>query len=84
MAVFRRRVDGFQKKNQSLEEELPYPFIDLNGVLRVGCRTTNAVINNDKKHSVLAHERQQLAKLMIRSKYIRLLHAGHPDIQIDL
>lgn len=52
------------------------PFIDNDGLLRVGGRLTNSDFNFRKKHPLLLAERHLLTKLIFESEHRRLLHAG--------
>ena len=53
-----------------------HPFLDNNGVLRVGGRETKSAMTYSRMHPDILHGNQPVTKLMIRSKHLRLLHAG--------
>ena len=52
------------------------PFVDLDGVLRVGGREQHSKLTYSKMHPIIIRGMHPLTKLIIRSEYLRLLHAG--------
>ena len=52
-----------------------HPFLDNNGVLRVGGRKTKSAMTYSRMHPVILHGNQPVIKLIIRSEHLRLLHA---------
>lgn len=52
------------------------PFLDSDGIIRVGGRIAASSYDYDKKHPILLHCRSHLAKLLFRQEHTRLLHAG--------
>ena len=52
------------------------PFLDDQGLLRVGGRLANAPIPFDQKHPVILAPSNPLTTLIIRNEHLRLLHAG--------
>jgi hypothetical protein len=52
------------------------PFLDNDGLLRVGGRLTYAHYPYNKKHPVLLSGKHKLSKLIFQQEHIRLLHAG--------
>lgn len=52
------------------------PFIDDNGILRVGGRLNNASINYDQKFPILLPAKIHFTQLLIRSEHEKLFHAG--------
>ena len=53
-----------------------HPFVDSDGVLRVGGRECNSNLAYSQMHPVILHGKQVLTRLIIRSEHLRLLHAG--------
>lgn len=53
-----------------------HPFIDTDGVLRVGGRERNSALPYSRMHPIIIHGKHPLTKLIIRSEHLRLLHAG--------
>ena len=53
-----------------------HPFIDSQGLLRVGGRESKADISYQKMHPLIVHGKHPITKLIIRSEHIRMLHAG--------
>lgn len=53
-----------------------HPFVDSDGVLRVGGRECESKLAYSRKHPVILHGKHPLVKLIIRSEHLRLLHAG--------
>ena len=53
-----------------------HPFIDSNGVVRVGGRIQNAKISYDLKHPIILHGKQPVTRLIISTEHLRLLHGG--------
>jgi hypothetical protein len=52
------------------------PFIDKNGLLRVGGRLKHASIAYEQKHQLLLPKDHHITKLIIQSYHISHLHAG--------
>lgn len=52
------------------------PFLDKEGVLRVGGRLRKSNFNLDKKHPMLISSKHRLTKLICEYEHKRLLHAG--------
>ncbi|XP_029679981.1 uncharacterized protein LOC115245695 [Formica exsecta] len=52
------------------------PFLDDNGVLRVGGRLKHAVLSNDERHPMIAPPASWLTRLLIESCHKRTLHGG--------
>ncbi|KAF0706234.1 Integrase catalytic domain-containing protein, partial [Aphis craccivora] len=73
-------IKDLQKYNQVSEKsKLRYlkPFIDDNGVIRVGVRLNNAAsISVFQRHPMLLPANSHLTTLLFRYEHIRLLHAG--------
>ena len=53
------------------------PFVDANGILRVGGRWNLLLETYDKRHPVILPRKHPFVVLLIRSENLRLLHAGH-------
>lgn len=58
------------------------PFIDKNGLLRVGGRLTNSQFEYNKKHPVILPAKHHISLLIIRHEHIRLMHAG-PQLMLS-
>ncbi|XP_028175488.1 uncharacterized protein LOC114363843 isoform X2 [Ostrinia furnacalis] len=52
------------------------PFVDAQGLLRVGGRLQNAVLSFTKKHPIILSKDSNITKLIILQEHLRLLHAG--------
>lgn len=52
------------------------PFVDENGILRVGGRLQYAQYAFDKKHPAILPPKHHLSLLLIKHEHVRLLHAG--------
>lgn len=52
------------------------PFVDTDGILRVGGRQRYSNASYSKIHPVVLHSKHVITKLMIRSEHKRLLHGG--------
>ncbi|BES89486.1 Hypothetical protein NTJ_02294 [Nesidiocoris tenuis] len=52
------------------------PFLDDEGLIRVGGRIQNAPVPYDQKHQVLLPKNHHVTKLIIRAEHLRALHAG--------
>jgi len=52
------------------------PFLDDNGVLRVGGRLKHAIMFYDKKHPMIAPPQSWLTQLIVSSCHLRTLHGG--------
>ena len=53
-----------------------HPFMDSNGLLRIGGRDQNSKLPYSTQHPIILHGKHALTKLIIRSEHLRLLHAG--------
>ena len=61
-----------------------HPFVDSNGVIRVGGRIQNSRISYASRHPVVLHGKHPITKLIISSEHSRLLHAGPTLIMASL
>ena len=52
------------------------PFVDDQGILRVGGRQQRARFSYNSRHPIILDSRHPLTKLLIHSEHIRLLHGG--------
>jgi hypothetical protein len=52
------------------------PFLDEDGLLRVGGRLHHCNISNDRKHPLILPGNNHLSKLIISNEHIKLLHGG--------
>lgn len=53
-----------------------HPFIDANGILRVGGRLTNAMISYDMKHQLLLPYDHHFTRTLFHHTHIKQFHAG--------
>ncbi|XP_057656751.1 uncharacterized protein LOC130894154 [Diorhabda carinulata] len=60
------------------------PFLDSEGVLRVGGRLTKSNFNFDKKFPIILSGKHTLSKLTVQYEHIRLLHAGPQQVLASL
>ena len=67
---------GSQKVSSSSKLYSLNPFIDDQGVLRVGGRQHKAKFTYTSRHPVILDSKHPLTKLLIRSEHVRLLHGG--------
>ncbi|XP_048479524.1 uncharacterized protein LOC125488579 isoform X1 [Plutella xylostella] len=74
---FETEIDSLCK-NYNLKGNLSnlHPFIDNEGLLRVGGRLDHADITYNQKHPVILPRESHITTLLIRSEHERLLHAG--------
>lgn len=56
------------------------PFLDENGLIRVGGRLENAAVSYDQKHPILLPSRNRIVSLMLKKEHIRLGHAGAHNV----
>ena len=52
------------------------PFIDNQGILRVGGRLTHSELPEEQKHPILLPASHHTTRLVIRDEHFRLKHAG--------
>ena len=52
------------------------PFLDEDGLLRIGGRQRNSKLTYESQHPTILHENHPVSKLLIRAEHLRLLHAG--------
>lgn len=53
-----------------------HPFVDLDGIIRVGGRERNSSLGYSQMHPILLHGKHCLTRLIVRSEHLRMLHAG--------
>ena len=53
-----------------------HPFIDTDGLLRVGGRERNSMLGYSQVHPIILPGNLHLTRLLIRLEHVRLLHAG--------
>lgn len=57
-----------------------HPFLDDNGILRVGGRLTYAdLLTFNQKHPILLPSKNRIVQLLLKREHIRLCHAGPPN-----
>jgi len=66
---------GFQVPNRSHIKSLN-PFIDNDGIIRVGGRLSNASIADHRKFPIVLSSKHRLTQLLFLYEHLRLLHAG--------
>ncbi|XP_076394279.1 uncharacterized protein LOC143265522 [Megachile rotundata] len=68
------------KANQSIANSSSLislnPFLDKDGILRVGGRLVNAKIPYNQKHPIILPPKHHVTKLILTREHLRLLHAG--------
>lgn len=52
------------------------PFVDDQGIMRVGGRQQKAKFSYNSRHPIILDSRHPLTKLLIQSEHVRLLHGG--------
>lgn len=52
------------------------PFIDSDGLMRVGGRLSNSFYSLDKLHPLILFGKHHLSKLLVAREHLRMLHAG--------
>ena len=77
-----RRGNSSMKKTSSLYRL--HPFIDEDGVLRVGGRIRNASISYDVKHPVILPSQGHVTMLLVRHHHERISHQGRGITLNDL
>lgn len=60
------------------------PFLDENGLLRVGGRIKNSNVPYDNKHPFLLPPKHVFTKLLVEAEHKRLLHAGSQTVLASL
>ena len=79
---FAKRRDLSMKKTSSLYRL--DPFLDENGVLRVGSRIRNAPVSYEIKHTVVLLSKSQVTILLVRYHHERISHLGRGMTLNDL
>ena len=60
------------------------PFLDMNGLLRVGGRLNRSTLSENQKHPVLLPQKHIITRLIIRGEHHRNLHAGTQTLLYQL
>ena len=76
-------------KNKSLAPEssplfVLHPFVDSDGLVRIGGRVRDAGISYASRHPIVLHGKHPITKLIILSEHLRLLHAGPTLVMASL
>ncbi|XP_055309915.1 uncharacterized protein LOC129573450, partial [Sitodiplosis mosellana] len=81
------QIKAFEKEIENLNKgiALPkksklkalYPFIDRNGLIRVGGRLENSKFNYNKKHPIIIPYGTQLTEMIIREAHMKTMHGGN-------
>jgi len=78
-AVFKKEIEQLSR-GESLKENHPLvalrPFVDNEGILRVGGRIKNAQVSFDSKHQVILPKAHEISILIARHIHKQTLHAG--------
>ena len=87
--AFYEEVETLRKNNSSgvLTRSNVYrldPFMDRNGLIRVGGRLRNAKLDYNMKHPVLLPKKVHITNLVIRSTHEKLLHSGRNHVLSEL
>ena len=53
-----------------------HPFLDSDGILRVGGQEDNSQMSYQKMHPIILHGKHTLTKLIVRSQHLCMLNAG--------
>ena len=76
------------KTNTGTPESSPlfvlHPFVDPDGIVRVGGRIKNAKISYESRHPIILHGKNPITRLVISSEHLRLLHAGPTLVMASL
>jgi hypothetical protein len=76
------------KTNTGIPESSPlfvlHPFVDPDGIVRVGSRIKNAKISYESRHPIILHGKNPITRLVISSEHLRLLHAGPTLVMASL
>lgn len=67
------KIDGTLKGSSNLRTLCP--FLDPDGLLRVGGRLTNAPLTQDRKHPLILPSEHRITELILQEEHLRLLHA---------
>eukprot|EP00794_Sanderia_malayensis_P010236 gene10236-11286_t len=76
---FSRAIELLKMKKQLLKGDslLPLnPFLDSDGILRVGGRLSQSNLSYQARHPIILHGKDHLAALIIEQEHKRLCHAG--------
>lgn len=75
--AFAEEINTLKAGKESRNKLLPLrPFLDQDGLLRVGGRLGLSELPYSKRHPLVLPGKHQLTKLVIRNEHTRLLHAG--------
>ena len=61
-----------------------HPFVDSDGLVRVGGRMENAGISYASRYPIILHGKHPITKSIISSEHLRLLHAGPTLVMASL
>nr|XP_022914008.1 uncharacterized protein LOC111424630 [Onthophagus taurus] len=75
---FREDISNLKAKGIKLSSKLKTldPFLDEDGLLRVGGRLANTDLIFSRKHQIILAFKHKLTELIIRHKHLENLHAG--------
>ena len=79
--------EAFHKEIQNLKNNLPldrkskisnlHPFLDQDGILRVGGRLQHSLLKYGEKHPVILPYKNHLTTLIVREAHAKTLHGGN-------
>lgn len=78
--VFDQEIQMLQNNKQVMKGSKLYsldPFIDSDGVIRVGGRLHNSQLSYDKKHPIILPYDHYVTSLIIRDAHLKTLHGGN-------
>ena len=61
-----------------------HPFMEEEGLLRVGGRIHRSMESYDKRHSLIVLSMHSVTRMLIEYEHVRLLHAGHTLVTASL
>lgn len=76
---FEKELNSLKNKNKVSRKSKLYnlsPFLDENGIIRVGGRLKNSKLPLDAKHQILLPSQHHVTKILINQQHLKNLHAG--------
>lgn len=70
-------LQEFKEVSQKSKLKMLYPFIDNHGILRVGGRLENSMLEYNRKHPIILPYKSHFTRLVIDSAHKQVLHGGN-------
>ncbi|XP_047540908.1 uncharacterized protein LOC125073870 [Vanessa atalanta] len=82
---FEEEIRSLKTKGCVAKRSLLYtlcPFLDINGIIRVGGRLSQSEVSYDQKHPIILPAKNHLSQLIVANAHVKTLHGG-PQLMMN-